>query len=122
VGAKYLKGRLVTLDFPRKRFYVSEKENKYTPKDEKGFLFGTVSNQGDITVSYTYGKLQQSGDLQIGDVLISIDGKLLSEMEECVALTFVRNVLRDESVLDILAKRGEKEFKIKIFKSLIFSN
>jgi len=122
VGAEYLKGRLVTLDFPRKRFYVFEKDNRYTPKDEQSFLFGAVFNEGVMTVSYTFGKLQQSGVLRIGDVLVSIDGKTLSEMEECEALTFVRNLLREEDALDIVASRGEKEFDIKVTKSLIFSN
>lgn len=122
VGVEYLKGRLVTLDFPRKRFYVTEKENKHTPKNEMSFLFKAIMNQGDMIVSSTYGNSKQRGDIQRGDILISINGKVMSEMEECDALLFMRNLLREENSLNIVAKRDEKEFKITMSKQLIFSN
>lgn len=122
VGAEYLKGRLVTLDFPRKRFYVSEKEDKYIPLEKRSFLFSALLDQGMMKVSSVYGELQQTQELKIGDELISINGTSLSEMDECEALSFVRGLLAQDEVLEILARRGQGELNLKIDKSLIFSN
>ncbi|MCE7991690.1 MAG: clan AA aspartic protease [Roseivirga sp.] len=121
VGAEYLKGRLVTLDFPRKRFYVSEKEEKYSPINKKSFLFAATLDDGTMKVSSVYGKLQQSQDLKIGDELLAINGQLLSEIGECDALIFVREQLALDKSLEISAKRGSREFNLLIHKSLIFN-
>lgn len=122
VGAEYLKGRIVTLDFPRKRFYVSEKEDKYTAALSKSFLFGTAPDNGVFRVSSVYGKLMESQDLRIGDELISVNGRVLTEMEKCEALFFLRDLLAGEEPLKIEAKRGDEKIFLKLTKSLIFSN
>lgn len=121
IGAEYLKGRLVTLDFPRKRFYVYEKENKYVPLTRSSFLFGATMKNGKMKVSSIFGKLEESGELKMDDELISVNGKVLGEMGECEALSFVRNQLTDEESMEIRAKRAGKEFNLKLYKSLIFS-
>ncbi|GAB5523005.1 MAG: hypothetical protein Roseis2KO_08770 [Roseivirga sp.] len=122
VGAEYLKGRIVTLDFPRKRFYVSEKEDKYTAAKGRSFLFGAVPDNGTFRVSSVYGKLMESQDLKIGDELVSLNGRVLAEMEKCEALFFLRDLLASEEPLEIEAKRGDTEIFLKLSKSLIFSN
>lgn len=122
VGAEYLKGRIVTLDFPRKRFYVSEKEDKYTAAKGRSFLFGTAPHNGAFKVSSVYGKLMESQELKIGDELVSLNGKILAKMEKCEALFFLRNLLAGEEPLKIEAKRGDKNFFLEISKSLIFND
>lgn len=121
VGVEYLKGRLVTLDFPRKRFYVSEKEDIYTPVNKKSFMFAATPDDDGIKVSSVYGKLQESQELKIGDELIAINGEILSEMDECDALIFVREQLAQDESLEIRAKRGSREFNLIIHKSLVFN-
>ncbi len=121
VGAEYLKGRLVTLDFPRKRFYVSEKESKYIPAGRRSFLFAASPDSGVLKVSSVYGKLLQNQELKIGDELIAINGKVLAEMEKCEALIYVRNQLSLETPIEIKARRGDKEIFLTLDKSLIFS-
>lgn len=120
VGAEYLKGRLVTLDFPRKRFYVKEKKDKYIPVDRQSFLFAAVPDAGVFKVASVYGKLLESQELKIGDELVTINGKVLTEMEKCEALIYIRNQLSREGSIEIESRRGTEERNLVIDKSLIF--
>lgn len=122
VGAEYLKGRLVTFDFPGSRLYVYEKENSYLPVSRTSYLFAMTPERGSMFVSSVYGKLLESGELNLGDEVISIDGEVLSEMGECEAQNFVRNRLARQEPMNLRAKRDGKEFFIKIYKSQIFSD
>ena len=121
VGVEYLKGRLVTLDFPRKRFYVYEKEDKYIPISLESFLFGTSMIDGELRVTAIFENETTEQPLQMGDVILEVDDKVIAEMDECDALIFMRNQISHATSMELKVKREEEIINLKLTKSLIFS-
>ena len=120
VGVTYLKGRLVTFDYPGKRIYVFEKENDFYPTARESFLFGPTLIDGELVVGSIF-KDPESSPLRIGDVILEMNGQRLSDLDECEALNTMRVAVAQEEEMELRLRRADKEFNIKISKSLIFS-
>lgn len=121
VGSAYLKGRLVTFDFLGSKLYVYEKSTSYVPVNERHYLIRPRLEGGSIRVGALYGHLQDSGELELGDLLVSVNGRQLSDYDPCEALMWLRMLLLEGTEpIDVQIERNGELHRIRLEKHPIF--
>ncbi len=105
VGSKILEVMDLTIDWKEKQYYVTKKSD--VQNSEFGFWFNA---QGIITELWDNSPLKKH-NIKLGSKIISINGKKLSEMNICDALSFRASTLKSEKI-KLLIDGRDKSFEI----------
>ena len=130
VGVEFFKGRNVVLDFRKKRFWITQKDQAYEPHTFETFGFG-FSLTKDTTVQVR--KLWKSTPatelgLEIGDQLLKvndIDLENLKEVDDYCSLFFgLTDRVKNQDEIVVLVRREEEvlEFTVKKVRLLGVAN
>ncbi|MEO1053008.1 MAG: aspartyl protease family protein [Bacteroidota bacterium] len=111
LGVQYLKGRVVTFDFPGNRIFVAQKAKPHVPHDFSTFGFSIFPHQNKITARPIYeGSMAQAAGLEIGDQIVSINGKEFQPDDLCNSLWSLVKALNksDEASLKVIKSDGNQ--------------
>ena len=112
IGAKYLKGKLVTLDFLKQKFYTKKMKDQINEMAPKTFGFSPNIQEGEIVV----GTIKRGSDLvkkiSIGDPILRVDDIQIDN--SCNQLIEIREKMESQSTISISVqtKNGVQNFDL----------
>ncbi len=114
IGAGILRTHVITLDYPSRRFMMTQSEGSIAPISSPGFALMVNDAQIEVSQLFETSQAKKAG-LKLGDRVVAIDGQKLSistESEKCETSLWLSNefdptavevltVQRDDELLDI---------------------
>lgn len=118
IGTKITDHFIVTLNFKEKELYLTPIQKTKSVPFQKSFGFDLNKKENTIYVSKMYKNqsADQSG-LKLNDIVVSINGKDLSEKSYCDFYDATRAILKSDEAIVLQIKRENKIQEIKIVKS-----
>lgn len=110
IGAGILRTHVITLDYPNRRFLMSQSEESISPTTSSGFALMVNDARVEVSQLFEASKAEKAG-LKLGDQVVAIDGLALSastESDRCETGLWLSNEFDSAAVEVLTVQRGDQ--------------